>query len=83
MAQPRQRGRELFFILKGSLRIEMEDRAVELREGDAFVACRKASVTIRSEAEDECHVMIERKSTLHGHRSDRQDAQHCRRLRPV
>ena len=38
---------ELFFILKGSLRIEMEDRAVELREGDAFVV-PKASVTIRS-----------------------------------
>ena len=28
---------ELFYILKGSLRIEMEDRTVELREGDAFV----------------------------------------------
>ena len=55
---------ELFFILKGSLRIEMEDRAVELREGDAFVVPK--GVRHHPVAEDECHVMlIERKSTLH------------------
>src|SRR3954463_15322532 len=28
---------ELFFILKGSLKIEMEDRTVVLREGETFV----------------------------------------------
>ena len=28
---------ELFYVLKGTLRIEMEDRAVVLNEGDVFV----------------------------------------------
>jgi len=55
---------ELFFILKGALRIEMEDRAVELREGDAFVVPK--GVRHHPVADSECHVMlIERKTTLH------------------
>ena len=55
---------ELFYILKGSLRIEMEDRAVELREGDAFVVPK--GVRHNPVAEQECHIMlIERKTTLH------------------
>jgi mannose-6-phosphate isomerase-like protein (cupin superfamily) len=55
---------ELFFILKGSLRIEMEDRAVELREGETFVVPK--GVRHNPVAEQECLVMlIERKSTLH------------------
>lgn len=55
---------ELFYVLKGALRIEMEDRTVELREGDAFVVPK--GVRHNPIAEQECHLMlIERKSTLH------------------
>lgn len=55
---------ELFYILKGSLTIEMEDRAVVLREGEAFVVPK--GVRHNPVAEQECHIMlIERKSTLH------------------
>lgn len=55
---------ELFYILKGSLTIEMEDRTVVLREGDAFVVPK--GVRHNPVAAEECHVMlIERKSTLH------------------
>jgi mannose-6-phosphate isomerase-like protein (cupin superfamily) len=55
---------ELFFILKGSLRIEMEDRTVELHEGDVFVVPK--GVRHNPVAEQECHLMlIERKTTLH------------------
>jgi mannose-6-phosphate isomerase-like protein (cupin superfamily) len=55
---------ELFFILKGSLTIEMEDRTVELREGEAFVVPK--GVRHNPIARQECHIMlIERKSTLH------------------
>jgi mannose-6-phosphate isomerase-like protein (cupin superfamily) len=55
---------ELFYILKGSLRIEMEDRTVELREGEAFVVPK--GVRHNPVAERECHIMlIERKTTLH------------------
>lgn len=55
---------ELFFILHGHLRIEMEDGAVELDEGEMFVVPR--GVQHNPVAEHECLVMlIERKSTLH------------------
>ena len=55
---------ELFYILKGSLTIEMEDKTVVLQEGDAFVVPK--GVRHNPIAEQECHVMlIERKSTLH------------------
>lgn len=55
---------ELFYILKGSLRIEMEDRTVVLRQGEAFVVPK--GVRHNPVAEHECHVMlIERKTTLH------------------
>ena len=55
---------ELFFILKGSLTIEMEDKTVVLREGEAFVVPK--GVRHNPIAEHECHVMlIERKTTLH------------------
>lgn len=55
---------ELFLILKGHLRIEMEDGAVELGEGEMFVVPR--GVRHNPVAEQECHLMlIERKSTLH------------------
>lgn len=55
---------ELFYVLKGSLRIEMEDKTVELGEGDAFVVPK--GVRHNPVAEQECHIMlIERKTTLH------------------
>ena len=55
---------EMFLILKGHLRIEMEDSAVELDEGDIYVVPR--GVRHNPVAEHECHVLlIERKSTLH------------------
>jgi mannose-6-phosphate isomerase-like protein (cupin superfamily) len=55
---------ELFFVLKGKLRIEMEEGAAELSEGQAFVVPR--GVRHNPVAEEECHIMlIERKSALH------------------
>ena len=55
---------ELFYILKGRLRIEMEAGNVELHEGDAFVVPK--GVRHNPVAEEECHVMlIERKTTQH------------------
>ena len=55
---------ELFYILKGSLTIEMEERTVVLREGEAFVVPK--GVRHNPIAEHECHIMlIERKTTLH------------------
>lgn len=55
---------ELFYVLKGSLRIELEDRTVVLDEGDAFVVPK--GVRHNPVAERECHIMlIERKSTQH------------------
>ena len=56
---------ELFLILKGKLRIEMEGRSsVELTEGQMFVVPK--GVRHNPVATEECHVMlIERKSTLH------------------
>lgn len=55
---------ELFYILKGSLTIEMEDRTVVLHEDDAFVVPK--GVRHNPIADEECHIMlIEHKSTLH------------------
>lgn len=55
---------ELFFVLKGRLRIEMEDGATELCEGDLFVVPK--GVRHNPVAADECLVLLfERKSTLH------------------
>ena len=55
---------ELFYILKGSLRIEMEERTVVLGQGDAFVVPK--GVRHNPVAEHECHILlIERKTTLH------------------
>lgn len=55
---------ELFLVLKGHLRIELEDRAVELEEGEMFVVPK--GVKHNPVAEQECHVLLfERKSTLH------------------
>lgn len=55
---------ELFLVLKGHLRIEMESGAVELNEGEMFVVPK--GVRHNPVAEQECHLMlIERKTTLH------------------
>ncbi|MES2297516.1 MAG: cupin domain-containing protein [Pseudomonadota bacterium] len=55
---------ELFFILQGCLRIEMEAGPVVLQEGEMFVVPKGAQHN--PVAEQECLIMlIERKSTLH------------------
>jgi mannose-6-phosphate isomerase-like protein (cupin superfamily) len=55
---------ELFLILQGRLRIEMESGAVELSEGEMFVVPK--GVRHNPVAEQECLLMlIERKSTQH------------------
>lgn len=55
---------ELFFVLKGHLRIEMEDGAVELDEGEMFVVPK--GVRHNPVAEQECQLLlVERKTTLH------------------
>ena len=55
---------ELFYVLQGRLRIEMEDRSVELAEGEMFVVPK--GVRHNPVAEQECRLMlIERKSTQH------------------
>jgi len=55
---------ELFFVLHGKLRIELESGAVDLAAGDLFVVPK--GVRHNPIADEECHVMlVERKSTLH------------------
>ena len=55
---------EFFYILKGSLRIEMKERTVVLHQGEAFVVPR--GVRHNPIADEECHIMlIEKKTTLH------------------
>ena len=55
---------ELFYVLRGRLRIEMEHDTVELGAGDAYVVPK--GVRHNPIADDECLVMlIERKTTLH------------------
>ena len=55
---------ELFLVLDGHLRIEMDDTSVELGEGELFVVPK--GVRHNPVAEKECLLLlIERKSTLH------------------
>lgn len=56
---------ELFLVLKGHLRIELENaEAIELDQGEMFVVPK--GVRHNPVASDECHILlIERKSTLH------------------
>ena len=55
---------ELFFVLKGHLRIEMESGNVDLEEGGMFVVPK--GVRHNPVAEEECHILlIERKTTQH------------------
>lgn len=74
---------ELFFVLKGHLRIEMEQGAVELSEGDLYVVPK--GVRHNPVAPEECHVMlIERKSTLHtGNESSDKTRSIAEQLRPL
>jgi mannose-6-phosphate isomerase-like protein (cupin superfamily) len=55
---------ELFLVLKGRLRIEMESGAVELNEGEMYVVPK--GVRHNPVADQECCILlIERKSTQH------------------
>ncbi|HEY6641931.1 cupin domain-containing protein [Povalibacter sp.] len=74
---------ELFYVLKGSLRIEMQDRTVVLNEGDTFVVPK--GVRHNPIADEECHVMlIERKTTAHtGKEVTPQTRSIAEQLRPV
>ncbi|TGD83195.1 cupin domain-containing protein [Hymenobacter wooponensis] len=55
---------EVFFVLKGHLRIELAQGAVELPEGALYVVPK--GVEHNPVAEQECHIMlIDKKSTLH------------------
>ena len=59
-----EREDEAFLVLKGHLSIEMEDRTVELDEGDLFVV--KKGVRHNPVAREECHLLlIERSTTQH------------------
>ena len=55
---------ELFLILKGTLRMEFEDRSVTLQEGDCLVVPR--GVRHRPVAEQECWIaLFEPAATVH------------------
>lgn len=55
---------ELFLVLKGSLKLELESGVVELGEGEMYVVPK--GVLHNPIAEQECHLLlIERKSTQH------------------
>lgn len=74
---------ELFLVLKGHLRIEMEDGAVELDEGEMYVVPK--GVRHNPVAEQECHLMlIERKTTRHtGNVATDKTRSLAEQLRPV
>jgi len=74
---------ELFFILKGRLRIEMESGSAVLNEGEMFVVPK--GVQHNPVAEQECLIMlIERKSTLHsGNVANEYTRSLAEQLRPV
>lgn len=55
---------ELFLVLKGHLRIELEQGVVELPAGSLYVVPK--GVRHNPVAEQECHIMLlEKKQTLH------------------
>ena len=74
---------ELFLVLRGCLRIEMDADTVTLQEGELFVVPK--GVRHNPSARDECLVMlIERKSTLHtGDVVNEQTRSLAEQLRPV
>lgn len=74
---------ELFFVLRGSLHIDLEDGAVDLAEGDLFVVPK--GVRHNPIAREECLVMlVERKSTLHtGDAVNERTRSLAEQLRPI
>lgn len=74
---------ELFLVLKGRLRIELEDSVVELGEGEMYVVPK--GIRHNPVAENECQIMlIERKSTLHtGTESTERTRSLADQLRPL
>lgn len=74
---------ELFYVLDGTLRIEMEARTVVLGRGDVFVVPK--GVRHNPVAEEECLVMlVERKSTLQtGNEMSERTRSVAEQLRPV
>ena len=74
---------ELFFVLEGRLRIEMETGTVELNEGEMFVVPK--GVRHNPVADEECHILlIERKTTLHtGDVTTEKTRSVAEQLRPV
>lgn len=55
---------EFFYVLKGTLKIELETETVVLEAGDVYIVPK--GVRHRPAADDECLIMLlERKSTLH------------------
>ncbi len=54
---------ELFYVVHGSMRIELRDRTIHLEEGEFFIVPR--GVEHKPVAENECHIMLfEPESTL-------------------
>jgi len=74
---------ELFYVLKGRLRLEMEAGAVELDAGELYVVPK--AVRHNPVADEECHVLlVERKSTLHtGDLVNEKTRSIAEQLRPV
>jgi len=74
---------EMFLVLKGRLRIEMEKDSVELDEGELFVVPK--GIRHNPVAAEECHLLlVERKSTLHtGHVVTDKTRSLAEQLRPI
>lgn len=75
---------ELFLVLKGKLRLEIENEdPVDLEEGELFVV--KKGVRHLPIADEECHLLlIERKSTRHtGNEVSERTRSLAEQLRPV
>ncbi len=74
---------ELFLVMQGRLRIEMEAGAVEIGEGEFYVVPK--GVRHNPVAAEEVHVMLfERKSTLHsGSEVNEKTRSIAEQLRPV
>lgn len=55
---------ELFLVLRGRLRIDLEREPIDLQEGEMFIVPR--GVRHNPVADEECHILLfERKSTAH------------------
>lgn len=74
---------ELFFVLKGHLRIEMDGHTVELDEGELYVVPK--GVRHNPVAEQACQVMlVERRTTLHtGQVTTEKTRSLAEQLRPI